>query len=74
MKAEAYVEVGKLIEEIRRCDRNIENLKVQRNEALEDLNTLLKANNRDMMTLDAIIKEDPIRIRNVRYRSRDELF
>lgn len=74
MKAEAYVEVANLITEIRRCNRNIENSKIQMNDALEALNNLLKANNRDTMTLDAIIKEDPIRRRNVRYRSCDELF
>lgn len=58
MKAEAYVEVANLITEIRRCNRNIENSKIQMNDALEALNRLLKANNRDEMSFDDILKEE----------------
>ena len=58
MKAEAYVEVANLINEIRRCNRHIENSKIQMNDALEALNRLLKANNRDEMSFDDILKEE----------------
>ena len=58
MKAEAYVEVANLINEIRRCNRHIENSKIQMNDALETLNRLLKANNRDEMSFDDILKEE----------------
>ena len=58
MKAEAYVEVANLIKEIRRCNNGIENSKIQMNDALEALNRLLKANNRDEMSFDDILKEE----------------
>ena len=58
MKVEAYVEVANLINEIRRCNRHIENSKIQMNDALEALNRLLKANNRDEMSFDDILKEE----------------
>ena len=55
MNVEDYVVAGNLINEIRACQERIDDNANRRNEALEELNNLLKDNGQQEVTLSDVI-------------------